>query len=241
MRLQVLYEDAWLAVVAKPAGLMVHDSALAADETDFAADRLRGQFGRPIHLVHRLDRATSGCLLLAFDRESASALGKAVMAQQLDKRYLAICRGWPEAAFTIDHPLDGGPGKPQKKAAVTRFRRLAAGELDEPSAGFPTSRYALLECEPVTGRFRQIRRHLKHASHHLVGDTSHGDGRHNRAFRVRGVHRMLLHAWQLGFPHPRTGLAMRVEATPEGEFLKAMALFGWTLPALQSAPADRDG
>ena len=140
MRLPVLYEDAWLAVVAKPAGLMVHDSALAADETDFAADRLREQFGRPIHLVHRLDRATSGCLLLAFDRDSASALGKAVMARQLDKYYLAICRGWPEEAFTIDHPLDGGPGKPQKKPAVTRFRRLATGELDEPSAGFATSR-----------------------------------------------------------------------------------------------------
>ena len=230
MQLPVLYEDEWLAVVAKPAGLMVHDSALAADETDFAADRLRAQFGRSIHLVHRLDRATSGCLLLAFDRDSASALGKAVMAQQLDKRYLAICRGWPEEAFTIDHPLDGGPGKPQKKPAVTRFRRLATGELDEPSAGFSTSRYALLECELLSGRFRQIRRHLKHASHHLIGDTSHGDGHHNRAFRMRGVHRMLLHAWQLGFPHPRSGAAMRVQAPLEGEFLKAMSLFGWELP-----------
>lgn len=229
MQLPVLYQDEWLAVVAKPAGLMVHDSALAADETDFAADRLREQFGRSIHLVHRLDRATSGCLLLAFDRDSASALGKAVMAQQLEKRYLAVCRGWPEEAFTIDHPLDGGPGKPQKKPAVTRFQRLATGELDEPSAGFPTSRYALLECEPVTGRFRQIRRHLKHVSHHLIGDTSHGDGRHNRAFRMRGVHRMLLHAWRLGFPHPQTGAMLRVQAAPEGEFLKAMALFGWEL------------
>ena len=230
MLLSVLYQDPWLAVVDKPAGLMVHDSVLAAGETDFAADRLRAQFDRPIHLVHRLDRATSGSLLLAFDRDTASALGKAVMAQQLEKRYLAVCRGWPEAEFEIDHPLDGGPGKPQKKPAVTRFRRLATGELDEPSAGFATSRYALLECELATGRFRQIRRHLKHASHHLIGDTSHGDGRHNRAFRMRGVHRMLLHAWRLGFPHPRTGEPLKVEAPPEGEFLKAMALFGWPPP-----------
>ena len=230
MQLPVLYADAWLAVVDKPAGLMVHDSVLAAGETDFAADRLREQFGRPVYLVHRLDRATSGCLLLAFDRDSASALGRAVMAQALDKGYLAVCRGWPEDAFTIDHPLDGGPGKPQKKPAVTAFTRLACGELDAPSGGFATSRYALLECRPQTGRFRQIRRHLKHASHHLVGDTSHGDGRHNRAFRMRGVHRMLLHAWQLGFPHPDDGRAIRVLAPPSGEFLKAMALFGWTVP-----------
>ncbi len=230
MQLPVLYADQWLAVVDKPAGLMVHDSVLAAGETDFAADRLRAQFGRPIHLVHRLDRATSGCLLLAFDRDTASALGKAVMAQQLDKRYLAICRGWPEEEFAIDHALDGGPGKPLKKPAQTRFRRLAIGELPVPSGGFPTSRYALLECAPLTGRFRQIRRHLKHASHHMIGDTSHGDGRHNREFRMRGVHRMLLHAWRLGFPHPQRDAHVQVEAPPEGEFAKAMALFGWTLP-----------
>ena len=229
MRLPVLYADEWLAVVDKPAGLMVHDSALAADETDFAADRLRAQFGRPIHLVHRLDRATSGCLLLAFDRDSASILGKAVMAQQLDKRYLAVCRGWPEEAFTIDHPLDGGPGKPQKKPALTRFHRLATGELPVPSAGFDSSRYALLECEPLTGRFRQIRRHLKHASHHLVGDTSHGDGRHNRQFRMHGVHRMLLHAWTLGFPHPHDGHRVRVQAPLDDGFSRALALFDWSL------------
>ncbi|KAF1687003.1 pseudouridylate synthase [Pseudoxanthomonas broegbernensis] len=231
MRLPVLYEDAWLAVVDKPAGLMVHDSVLAAGETDFAADRLRAQFGRPIHLVHRLDRATSGCLLLAFDREAASALGRAVMAQRLHKRYLAVCRGWPEQDFAIDHPLDGGPGKPQKKEAVTRFRRLATGELEVPASGFPTSRYALLECAPQTGRFRQIRRHLKHASHHLIGDTSHGDGRHNRIFRMRGVHRMLLHAWVLGFPHPHDGRALRVQAPLDAEYGRALDLFGWQPPS----------
>ena len=230
MRLPVLYQDPWLAVVDKPAGLMVHDSVLAAGETDFAADRLRAQFDRPIHLVHRLDRATSGCLLLAFDRDAASILGKAVMAQQLEKHYLAVCRGWPEPDFEIDHALDGGPGKPQKKPARTHFRRLATGELPVPSAGFETSRYALLECEPLTGRFRQIRRHLKHASHHLIGDTSHGDGRHNRQFRLRGVPRMLLHAWRLGFPHPCDGREMRVEAPLDAGFARALALFGWRLP-----------
>lgn len=226
MDLPLLYCDDALAVVAKPAGLMVHDSALARGESDFAADRLRAQFGRPIFLVHRLDRATSGCLLLAFDRDTASALGKALMAQAVEKAYLAVCRGWPEPAFTIDHPLDGGPGKPQKKPAVTAFTRLATTELDLPSAGFPTSRYALLQAHPLTGRFRQIRRHLKHASHHLVGDTSHGDGRHNRAFRTLGIHRMLLHARTLAFLHPHSGARLRVEAPLDAEFERALALFG---------------
>lgn len=231
--LPVLFRDDWLAVVDKPAGLMVHDSALARGETDFAADRLRAQFNAPVFLVHRLDRATSGCLLLAFDRETASGLGKGVMAGELEKAYLAVARGWPEAAFTIDHPLDGGPGKPVKKPAVTRFERLATCELDVPSAGFATSRYALLRAWPRTGRFRQIRRHLKHASHHLIGDTSHGEGRHNRTFRMLGIHRMLLHAERLSFLHPRTGERLSVEAAPDAGFARALALFG---SALESAP-----
>ncbi len=222
----VLYRDEALAVVDKPAGLMVHDSALARGETDFMADRLREQFGRPIFLVHRLDRATSGCLLLAFDRESASALGKTLMSGDFEKDYLAICRGWPEQDFVVDHPLDGGPGKPQKKPAVTHFRRLAACELAMPSAGFDTSRYALLRAQPQTGRFRQIRRHLKHLSHHLIGDTSHGDGRHNRAFRMMGIHRMLLHAERLCFDHPRGGGRIEAVAPVDAEFAKALILFG---------------
>ena len=221
----VVFQDDVLAVVDKPAGLMVHDSALARGETDFAADRLREQFGRPIHLVHRLDRATSGCLLLAFDRDTASALGKVLMSRGVEKDYLAVCRGWPEERFTVDHPLDGGPGKPVKKPARTEFVRLGTCELEMPSAGFPTSRYALLRARPHTGRFRQIRRHLKHVSHHLIGDTSHGDGRHNRAFRMLGIHRMLLHAERLAFLHPVTGARIVAIAPPDAEFARALALF----------------
>ncbi|HWS78650.1 MAG TPA: pseudouridine synthase [Thermomonas sp.] len=226
--LPVLYSDDALAVVDKPAGLMVHDSALARGETDFAADRLREQFGKPIFLVHRLDRATSGCLLLAFDRETASALGKTLMSGEVAKDYWAVCRGWPaEHAFTVDHPLDGGPGKPLKKPARTAFEVLATCELPLPSSGFDTSRYALLRASPLTGRFRQIRRHLKHLSHHLVGDSSHGDGRHNRNFRMLGIHRMLLHARRLAFVHPRTGASIEAIAPPDAEFAKALALFPW--------------
>ena len=225
--LQVLYCDANLAVINKPAGLMVHDSKLARGETDFAADRLREQFGKPIFLIHRLDRATSGCLLLAFDRDTASALGKVLMSGDVKKEYLAVCRGWPEERFSIDHPLDGGPGKPEKKPAVTHFVRLATGELPVPSAGFETSRYALLRCELDTGRFRQIRRHLKHAFHHMIGDTSHGDGRHNLQFRMRGVHRMLLHASRLSFLHPVTGERIETLAPLDSEFRKAFEMFSW--------------
>jgi len=228
--LQLLHHDERLAVVNKPAGLMVHDSKLARGEADFLADRLREQLGRPIFLVHRLDRATSGCLLLAFDRDSASALGRTLMAGEVRKDYLTVCRGWPaETHWRVDHDLDGGPGKPVKKPAITDFQRLATGELAVPVGEFSQSRYALLRCQPQTGRFRQIRRHLKHLSHHMIGDTSHGDGRHNRIFRMQGVHRMLLHAERLRFAHPQGG-HVDVSAPLDGPFQKALDLFGWQVP-----------
>jgi len=226
MMIVVLYEDPYLAVVDKPAGLMAHASAMARGEDDFLDERLREQFGKPIHLIHRLDRATSGCLLVAFDREVAAALGQVFMSREVDKHYLAICRGWPEESFVIDHDLDGGPGKPVKKPAITQVVRLATAEIETPSAQHPTSRYALLRCSPQTGRFRQIRRHLKHVFHHLIGDSSHGDGRHNRTFRMRGVHRMLLHAWQLSFLHPVSGARITVTAPLDDEFRKALDVLG---------------
>lgn len=239
LSLDVLYVDDCLAVVNKPAGLMVHDSALARGETDFAADRLREQFGRKVFLVHRLDRATSGCLLLAFDHDSASTLGKAVMAGEIEKDYWTVCRGWPDSDFNVDHPLDGGPGKPAKKDATTCFQVLAKTECEWPSGGFESSRYALLRAQPQTGRFRQIRRHLKHVSHHLIGDTSHGDGRHNRAFRMIGVHRMLLHARRLAFAHPGSGETLQVTAPVDRQFGKVLALFEDFPEGHESEPVER--
>ena len=226
----VLHQGSGYAVVDKPAGLMAHASAMARGEDDFLVDRLRAQFGRPVHLVHRLDRATSGCLLVAFDATTAAALGAVFMTRAVDKQYLAVCRGWPEAELLLDYPLDGGPGKPEKKPAVTHFLRVGTAELPMPSAVHATSRYSLLLCSPHTGRFRQIRRHLKHLSHHLIGDSSHGDGRHNRQFRMQGVHRMLLHAWRLQFDDPATGTRVCAQAPLDREFERALGLLALQLP-----------
>ncbi len=225
----VLYCDERLAIVNKPADIVVHDSKLARGEGVYFADTLREQFQRPIFLIHRLDRATSGCLLIAFDRDTAAILGEQFMSRSVEKTYLAVCRGWPvPASGVIDHPLDGGPGKPEKKPAITDYQTLASGEWDEPAAGFASSRYALLACTPRTGRFRQIRRHLKHIDHHLIGDSSHGDGRRNRQFRMRGVHRMLLHAQRLRFVHPHSGQLLDISAPLDAAFTKALELFGWS-------------
>jgi tRNA pseudouridine65 synthase len=227
--LPILLLEPDFAVVTKPAGLMAHASPMARGETDFLDERLRAQFDRPVHLVHRLDRATSGCQLIAFEAGCAARLGAQFMSREVTKDYLAICRGWPEDQC-VDYALDGGPGKPEKKPAVTDLVVLAKAELAQPDARHESSRYALVRCTPRTGRYRQIRRHLKHLSHHLVGDSSHGDGRHNRAFRMAGVHRMLLHAERLAFSHPDDGRQLQARAPLDAEFLRALAFLGIDWP-----------
>ena len=224
---ELIYHDDTLAVVNKPAGMMAHRSKLSSGEEVFLHDVLVQQLGKSIYLIHRLDRATSGCCLIAFDADTASLLGKQVMANEWHKVYWPVARGWPkESEFTVDYALDGGPGKRDKKPAITHFKLLGRAELPVPFQDFATSRYSWLEATLDTGRFRQIRRHLKHIFHHLIGDTSHGDGRHNRNFRMLGIHRMLLHARALSFTHPHTGETINAVADVDTEFDKALALFG---------------
>jgi len=227
----ILYRDDDLLVVDKPAGMAVHRSRIVGADSDFLVDWLREELGRPVYLAHRIDRATSGCVLLAWDKAVVARLGEAFMSREVEKSYLAVVRGWPEPPEAlVDHPIDGGPGKPEKREARTAYRTLARAEIDVAVGAHPSARYALLECRPETGRYRQIRRHLKHISHHLIGDTSHGDGRHNRVFRMMGVHRMLLHAWKLGFTHPVSSKRIDVEAPFDTAFRRAVEKLGASPP-----------
>jgi tRNA pseudouridine65 synthase len=229
--LPLLYIDEHLVVVDKPAGIAVHRSNLVGADDDYLIDRLRRQVAGPLHLAHRLDRATSGVLLVARSVEAAAELGRQLMERKVEKSYLAVVRGWPGDEGAIDHPLTGASLKGEPKPARTRWRTLATVELPIAMGRYPQQRYALLDVEPETGRYQQIRRHFAHASHHLVGDTTHGRGDHNRLFRMHyGVHRLLLHAWRLGFTHPVDGRAMRLVAPVDASWDKALAGLGWTLP-----------
>jgi tRNA pseudouridine65 synthase len=236
----IVHADAALVAVDKPPGLLVHRSGLADGEDDVLVDRVRRATGRMLFPIHRLDRATSGLVLFAADRDLAARLGAEFMARRVDKRYLAVCRGWPDPEGVIDHPLDA-PGMPEKKPARTAWTRLAIAELPIPVGRYASVRLALVEARPETGRYRQIRRHFKHASHHLIGDTSHGDGRLNRFARMHlGVHRLLLHAWGIRLAHPATGEPIAITAPPDAEFRQAMARLGWADVA-HAGPAFEDG
>lgn len=219
MTLPLLHLDEHLVAVDKPPGLLVHRTQLAAHEDEAALQLLRDQLGRPVWPVHRLDRGTSGVLLFALSAEVASALGAMFEQGAMDKRYLALVRGWPaDDAGLIDHPLARDPEQPSAGqtllAAQTRWRVLQ--RLEWPIATdprFPTTRVALLEAEPLQGRRHQIRRHLKHIAHPILGDATHGKGPLNRAVAAwLGTQRLWLHARQLVLTHPVSGAALVLQA-----------------------------
>jgi len=226
--IETVYEDAELLAVNKPAGLLVHRSKIAADEDDFLLDRLRDQVGSMLFLAHRLDRATSGVVLLAKSREIAGELGRQFMARGVIKRYLAVVRGWPDVEGVIDYPLPDVRDHAPRKPALTRWRTLALATVPIALGKYPEQRYALVEAQPETGRYRQIRKHFHHVSHHIVGDTSHGRGDHNRLWRMHfQMHRLLLHAWRLELTHPTSGAALSLQAPLDETWRRVSAQMGW--------------
>lgn len=230
--LPILHLDDHLVAVNKPHSLAVHRSRLVGEDEDYLIDRLRLQVDGRLHAVHRLDRATSGVLLVARSQEIAAELGRQLMARTVGKSYLAVVRGWPAEQGEIDYPLSGSSLRGEAKPALTRWRRLATVEVPIESGRYAQQRYALLEVQPHTGRYRQIRRHFHHVSHHLLGDTSHGRGDHNRLIRQHyGVHRLLLHAWRLQVMHPATRAPLRLEAPLDPAWQRLLQAFGWPDPA----------
>lgn len=227
--LTILHRDAHVVAVHKPPGLLVHRSAISRDSV-FLLQRLRDQLGARVYPVHRLDRATSGVIVFGLDPGTAALLADGFATGKMVKGYLAVARGWVDAQGLIDHPVQDDEGRNAAKPARTRYRRVATLELPYPVDRYPSARYSLVAVEPLTGRRQQIRKHFKHISHHLIGDTTHGNGRHNRFFRNRfGIDRLLLQAQTLAFTHPVGGEHIQIEAVPDTAWRRIESLFGVSL------------
>ena len=225
LELPVLYEDEHLLAVDKPAGLAVHGGSGIAHG---AIERLRA--ARPqakfLELVHRLDRETSGVLLLAKKRAALTALHEDLRERAMDKRYLAAVAGRvrDEKRLVKVALRKYSTGEGERRVAVderegqeaqTVFRRIARND-----------EFSLLEAELLTGRTHQIRVHLAHIGHPILGDDKYGDFALNRALRRRGLRRMFLHAAELSFVHPATGerITVRAPLPPELEAFRRAAL-----------------
>jgi len=245
--LEILYLDEVLVAVNKPAGMLVHRSAIDTRAEVFVLQLLRDQIGQWVYPVHRLDRPTSGVLLFALSAETAHRLAEAFARHEVEKHYLAVVRGFVDDSGCIDQPLKESKDRladrfsqadPEAQPAITRYVRLATAELPRAVGPHATARYSLVRITPSTGRKHQIRRHFSHLSHPVIGDTEHGDRFHNRFFRdVLHCSRLLLAAIELTVIHPLRRQPLTITAPLDPAFLEILRQLNW----LEKIPASIRG
>jgi tRNA pseudouridine65 synthase len=241
--LSIIHRDADLVAIDKPAGLLVHRSPIDRRETRFALQLLRDQIGQHVYPVHRLDKPTSGVLLFALDPAIAAALARQFGERTVHKHYLAVVRGYCPAGGLIDHPIRDDPdrlaglerGPP--RAAITHYRCLATVQLSHAVDRYPSARYSLVALKPETGRKHQLRRHMKHIGHPIIGDAKHGKGVHNRFFRDHfQAGRLLLTCTALHLQHPRTHAPLALRANLDAAFWRVIDACQWPEAVLDAMP-----
>jgi tRNA pseudouridine65 synthase len=221
--LQIIYQDSDLVAINKPNGLLVHRSPIAADADVFAVQLLRDQLGQKVYPVHRLDRKTSGVLLFALNEEMNSVMQQQFKNGEVDKTYHAIVRGYTPDTLDIDYPLKREDGTIQE--AFTSLRTLQRTEVNFQTGKHPTSRYSLVELKPTTGRMHQLRKHMAHVFHPIIGDRPYGCNKQNRFFKEEfGMMSMMLHASEITFKHPASRESLTIKASFSPEFMQTMTL-----------------
>ncbi|WP_066438728.1 pseudouridine synthase [Chryseobacterium sp. CCH4-E10] len=228
--LEILYRDEHLIAINKPSGLLVHKSFYSGEADTYAIQELKKQIGQKVYPVHRLDRKTSGVLLFTLDKEMLKTMSDVFAARAVEKKYIAILRGWAKEEETIDYDLINE--NEVKQNAVTRYRRLQTSEIDLPFLKHQTSRYCLVEATPETGRFHQLRKHFKHILHPILGCRKHGCNKQNKLWlQTFGINKMTLHAHQLIFNHPNSGEKIIINAAIDDEFKKVGDILNLDLSA----------
>lgn len=225
--MEILYRDDYLIITNKPAGMLVHKTNLAADvKAGFAVQTLRDMIGRKVFPVHRLDRPTSGVLVFALDELAAKQMMALFASRKIDKEYLCVVRGYTKDSGVIDQELLKDNGQPVP--AKTSFVLLRHFELPVPNERFDTTRYSLLQVHPESGRMHQIRRHFAKKRHYLIGDTTYGDLKANRAFsKYTALEGLMLHASKISFDHPVSNDLLTISADAPDRFQKLYQRIGY--------------
>lgn len=219
--LEIIFENDELIAINKPHGLLVHRSRIANDAEVFALQLLRDQIGQRVYPAHRLDRKTSGVLLFSKSPDANARIQQIFRERKIKKTYHAIVRGFVADSGTIDYALTVND---KTQDAVTHFKSIQQFELPIPSGKFPSSRYSLLELKPITGRFHQIRKHLAHIFHPIIGDRPHGCNKQNKLWKTHfNMIKMMLHAARLEFEYPNAE-KICIEAKPSLEFQRVLGI-----------------
>lgn len=228
--LEILYQDEYLIAINKPSGLLVHKSFYSGEADTYAIQELKKQIGQKVYPVHRLDRKTSGVLLFTLDKDTLRLMSTQFEEKAVEKKYIAILRGWTKEEEIIDYDLVNE--NEVKQNAVTEYRRLQTIEIDLPFLKHQTSRYCLVEAFPKTGRFHQLRKHFKHILHPILGCRKHGCNKQNKLWlETFGISKMTLHAHQLNFTHPVSKDKISLNAAIDADFKKVGDILSFDLSA----------
>lgn len=202
----ILYQDDYILAVHKPNNILVHHSVMANNQLDEKSlvQLLVDELGKKYYPIHRLDRKTSGIILFAKQKEFVKAFQDLFIANQIQKTYYGLVRGFIPEKGSIDSPVKGRDANVHKEA-LTHYKRLETFEIPIQVGPYEMSRYSLVELNPKTGRLHQLRIHMNKISHPLIGDPKYGDRFHNRMFEDQFQNEALfLHAKTLSFVHPYT-------------------------------------
>ena len=221
MHLPIIFEDENLIAINKPHNLLVHRSSLSRQDTIFAVQELRNQCGHHVFPIHRLDRKVSGVLLFGKTSEAAAAMQNLFITKEIEKNYLAIVRGFfPHQEVIVDHPVMNE--RKNKLEAVSKFKLLESSEIPLPFGKHSTSRYSIVEARPITGKYHQLRQHLKHLKHPIIGDRPHGCNKQNKLFLEKwNMTTTMLHAESLVFKNPFSLDSLCIQA-PISQQMKEM-------------------
>jgi 23S rRNA pseudouridine955/2504/2580 synthase len=211
----VLYEDDHLIVISKPSGMAVHGGSGVSYGVIEAFRQMRPRC-RFLELVHRLDRDTSGCLVLAKKRSALTAMHTMLRnehGQSMEKTYLALIKGtWAGKKQKISAALQVNTRKSGERHVTVSADGKPATSIIVPKMNYPACGAALVEIKLLTGRTHQARVHALSIGKPIAGDTKYGDKHFNRRMKLQGLNRLFLHASRLRFTHPATGDRVSIEA-----------------------------
>ncbi|MHB0755353.1 pseudouridine synthase [Polaribacter sp. M15] len=232
MSLEIIFEDDYLLCLSKPNNVLVHHAYHSRNVADEASllQIIKNETDLKVYPIHRLDRKTSGIILLAKEKEYVAKFQELFTNDVIQKTYFGVVRGFSPDVKTIDSPVKGRDANVHKDA-LTELKTLANITLDIPVKPYDSSRYSLVQLSPKTGRMHQLRVHMNKISHPLIGDAKYGDKNHDVMYAENfGWQNLFLHAGKLEFTHPFTSEKLILQASFPKNWLALFDEFDWENP-----------
>ena len=232
MSLEIIFKDSYCLLVTKPNNVLVHHAHHSRNKIDEKSlvQLIEDQLGSRYFPIHRLDRKTSGIILLASKKEYVSTFQALFTNKEIKKVYYGVVRGYSQENRIIDSPVKGRDALVYKEAE-TYLKRLDKIELNIPVKPYDSSRYSLVELTPTTGRMHQLRIHMNKLSTPLINDAKYGDKNHDTMYGEQfGWTNLFLHAGSLAFTHPFSNQELVLKSLFPNDWIQLFEKFYWKNP-----------